>query len=63
MSWSARLEDVSDSAKLRIMSRNEGMDPVVIALTRGMVTVGAVAWAVNGSAKPSEIKLLTNLAT
>lgn len=57
MSWSARLDDVSDSAKLRIISRKEGIDPVVIALTRGIVTVGAVACAVKGIAEPSDIRL------
>jgi len=39
----AREEDVSDSAKFKITSRKEGMEPVVIALTRGMVMVGDVA--------------------
>jgi hypothetical protein len=48
---------VSDSAKLRMRSRKEGMEPVVIALTRGIVTVGAVAWAVKGRAEPSRIRL------
>lgn len=38
-------------------SANEGTDPVVKALTRGIVTVGAAAWAVNGKAAPSRIKL------
>lgn len=57
MSWLARLEEVSDSAKLRIMSRKDGIEPVVMALIRGIVTVGAVACAVNGIAEPSRIKL------
>lgn len=48
---------VSDSAKLRITSRNEGIEPVVIAFTLGIVIVGDVAWAVNGSAAPALIKL------
>lgn len=39
----AREEDVSDSAKFRITSRKDGMEPVVIAFTRGIVTVGDVA--------------------
>lgn len=43
VSWFSKLEEVSDSAKFKIISRNEGMEPVVIALIRGMVTVGAVA--------------------
>lgn len=58
MSWVARLEVVSDSAKLRMTSRKEGMDPVVIALTRGIVMVGEVAWAVKGIAAPERIRLL-----
>ena len=48
---------MSDSAKLRITSRKEGMEPVVIALTRGIVIVGDVAWAVNGMAAPDEMRL------
>lgn len=48
---------VSDSAKFRMTSRKEGIEPVVIALTRGIVIVGDVAWAVNGIAAPLEIKL------
>ena len=43
VSWFARLEVVSDSAKFSMTSRKEGIDPVVIALTRGMVIVGEVA--------------------
>ena len=57
VSWFVRLDVVSDSAKLRMTSRNDGMDPVVIALTRGIVIVGDVAWAVKGNAKPDCIKL------
>ena len=33
------------------------MDPVVIALTRGMVIVGEVAWAVKGMAAPDLMRL------
>lgn len=51
------MEDVSDSAKLRIRSRNDGVDPVVIALILGIVMVGEVAWAVKGMASPFEIRL------
>ena len=51
------VEEVSDSAKLRITSTKEGMEPVVMALTRGMVMVGEVAWAVKGRAVPSRIRL------
>ena len=57
MSCVARLDVVSDSAKLRMTSRKEGMDPVVMALTRGMVIVGEVAWAVNGIAAPDRMRL------
>jgi len=38
-------------------SRNDGMDPVVMALILGMVIVGDAACAVNGMAEPSEINL------
>lgn len=58
VSWLAKLEVVSDSAKLRMRSRKEGMEPVVMALTLGIVIVGAAAYAVYGSAEPSRIKLL-----
>ena len=61
MSWYARVDVVSDSAMLRITSRNDGTDPVVMALSRGIVTVGALACAVNGSAAPARIKLLNRL--
>ena len=53
----ARVELVSDSAKLRITSRNDGTDPVVIALILGIVIVGGLALEVNGSASPERIKL------
>lgn len=33
------------------------MEPVVMALSRGIVTVGDVAWAVKGKAAPSRINL------
>jgi hypothetical protein len=49
---------VSDSAMLRITSRNEGTEPVVIAFNRGIVTVGELAWAVKGKAAPARIKLM-----
>jgi hypothetical protein len=57
VSWFVREEVVSDSAKLRITSRKEGIEPVVIAFTRGIVMVGDVAWAVNGRAAPDCIRL------
>ena len=57
VSCDASEEVVSDSAKLRITSRNEGIDPVVTALILGIVMVGEVAWAVKGIADPSEIRL------
>ena len=53
----ASVEEVSDSAKFKITSRNEGIEPVVIAFTRGIVIVGAVAWAVKGMAAPLLIRL------
>jgi hypothetical protein len=37
------VELVSDSAKLSMTSRNDGVEPVVIALILGMVIVGDVA--------------------
>ena len=43
VSWVAKEDDESDSAKFRITSRKEGMEPVVIAFTRGIVIVGGVA--------------------
>lgn len=62
VSWCERLEDLSDSARFRIMSRNEGIEPVVIALRRGMVTVGAVACAVKGIAWPSRMSLCLRIS-
>lgn len=57
LSWLARVEDVSDSAKLRITSKKLGIEPVVRAFTRGMVIVGEVACAVNGIAEPEDMRL------
>lgn len=57
VSWAAKVDDVSDSSRFRITSRNDGMDPVVMALMRGMVTVGDLAKAVKGKALPFRIKL------
>ena len=48
---------MSDSAKFNITSRNDGMDPVVMALILGMVIVGDAACAVKGMAEPLEINL------
>lgn len=53
----ASVDVVSDSAKLRMTSKNEGIEPVVMAFTRGMVMVGEVAWAVYGKALPERIRL------
>lgn len=53
----ARVDEVSDSAKLRMTSRKEGMEPVVIALILGIVIVGEVACAVKGRAAPFEMRL------
>ena len=47
----------SDSAKFKMTSRKEGMDPVVIALILGMVMVGEVACAVKGMAAPDLMRL------
>lgn len=57
LSWLARVDDVSDSAKLRITSKKLGIEPVVSAFTRGMVIVGEVACAVNGIAEPEDMRL------
>lgn len=43
------------------MSTKDGMDPVVSALMRGIVTVGAEAWAVKGIAEPSAMRLDTTV--
>ena len=51
------MDEVSDSAILRIASRKLGIEPVVRALIRGSVTVGGSAWAVKGYAKPVSILL------
>lgn len=48
---------MSDSAKLRMTSRKDGIEPVVIALILGIVIVGEVACAVKGIAAPEEIRL------
>lgn len=53
----ASVDVVSDSAKLRITSRKDGIEPVVIALILGIVMVGDVAWAVKGIAAPAEMRL------
>lgn len=39
------------------MSKKDGTEPVVIAFNRGIVTVGALACAVNGKAFPIEMRL------
>lgn len=52
------MDVVSDSAKFKMTSRKDGIEPVVIALTRGIVIVGEVACAVNGMAAPVEINLI-----
>jgi hypothetical protein len=43
VSCAPSVEEVSDSAKFKITSTKEGMEPVVMALTRGIVMVGEVA--------------------
>ena len=57
VSCEASVELVSDSAKLSITSRKDGMEPVVIALILGIVMVGEDAWAVKGIADPLLIRL------
>ena len=57
VSCDAKLDDSSASSRLRTTSRKEGIEPVVIALSRGIVTVGEVACAVKGRAAPSRINL------
>lgn len=57
LSWWAKLELVSDSAKFRMRSRKDGIDPVVIAFIRGIVIVGELACAVKGNAAPDLTKL------
>lgn len=57
VSWAASSEEVSPSSILRIRSTNDGIEPVVMALRRGMVTVGERAYAVNGKALPSRMRL------
>ena len=54
------MEEVSDSAKFRIKSKNEGVEPVVIALILGIVMVGDVACAVKGKAEPLAMSLERN---
>lgn len=58
VSWAANVEEVSASSKLRIRSTKEGIDPVVMALILGIVTVGDRAFAVKGMALPSRMRLL-----
>lgn len=57
LSWWAKLELVSDSAKFRMRSRKDGIDPVVMAFIRGIVIVGELACAVKGNAAPDLTKL------
>lgn len=57
VSWEASVAVLSASSKLRITSRKEGIEPVVMALILGMVIVGDVACAVKGMAAPLRISL------
>jgi hypothetical protein len=57
VSCAASVDVVSDSAKFRITSRKDGIEPVVIAFILGMVIVGDVACAVKGMAAPLEMRL------
>ena len=60
VSWNANVDEVSDSAILRIASRKLGMEPVVKAFILGNVTVGGNACAVNGHARPDDTCLPVN---
>lgn len=51
------MEDVSASSKFKMRSTKDGIEPVVIALILGIVTVGDLALDVNGMALPSRIRL------
>lgn len=51
------MDEVSDSAMLRIASRKLGIEPVVKAFILGRVTVGGNACPVKGNARPDEICL------
>lgn len=62
VSWDESEEVVSDSAKFKMTSRKEGIDPVVMALILGMVIVGDVAWAVKGIAAPLAMRLRTHIS-
>lgn len=57
VSWEASDEDSSPSSMFSMTSRKDGIEPVVMALILGMVTVGDVACAVKGIAEPSRISL------
>lgn len=57
VSCDEREDVVSDSAKFRMTSRKEGMEPVVMAFILGIVIVGEVAWAVKGMAVPFAMRL------
>lgn len=48
---------MSASSKFSMRSTKDGIDPVVMALSLGMVTVGERAFAVKGIAVPSRIRL------
>jgi hypothetical protein len=57
VSCHAKVDVSSVSSRFRMTSRKEGMEPVVMALSLGIVTVGDVACAVKGMAAPSRISL------
>jgi hypothetical protein len=63
VSCEAKFELSSPSSRLSTTSRKEGIDPVVMALRRGIVTVGDVACAVKGRAAPSRISLGLSVGT
>lgn len=57
VSWAARVDEVSPSSKFKMRSTKDGIEPVVMDLILGMVTVGDRALAVKGTAAPSRMRL------
>lgn len=63
LSWASHVscmaseDEASASLMLRIRSAKDGMEPVVMALILGMVTVGDRALAVYGKAAPLRMRL------
>lgn len=63
LSWASQVscadsvDEVSASSKFKMRSTKEGIEPVVMDLILGIVTVGDRAFAVKGTALPSRIRL------